>query len=392
MSCLVCSAIDLPDHPGGNVLNVLMTATSYPANDADWRGRFIYDMAESLASSRQVGLRLWAPPGHLPAGVDSAFVGDDGAWLEKLLNQGGIAHLLRRRPLKGGLSAIGLLRRLHRVYRDFDDFDPSTAVVHANWIQNALPLRGTKLPVLITVLGSDLALLRLPGMIAMVRAMLRGRAAILAPNAEWMVPGLEGYFGDLAEIRTIPFGVHGRWFAVERRPEAIGSGDWLVVSRITRAKLGHLLDWGEGLFGERRKLHLLGPMQENIELPGWIECHGPTNPEELIAEWFPKVQGIVTLSIHDEGRPQVMIEAMAAGLPILATDLPAHRDLLADGRTGCLVRARDELVRKLELLDDSRENLRIGTAAQSWVRETIGTWNDSAERFVAAYKNLLERS
>ena len=28
-----------------------MTATSYPADDADWRGRFIYDMAESLASS-----------------------------------------------------------------------------------------------------------------------------------------------------------------------------------------------------------------------------------------------------------------------------------------------------------------------------------------------------
>ena len=172
----------------------------------------------------------------------------------------------------------------------------------------------------------------------------------------------------------------------------IGSGDWLMVSRVTRAKLGHLLDWGEGLFGEKRKLHLLGPMQENIELPGWIEYHGPTNPEDLVSEWFPKVQGLLTLSTHDEGRPQVMIEAMAAGLPILATDLPAHRDLLADGRTGCLVRTRDELVRMLDLLDDPQENLRIGNSAQSWVRETIGTWDDCAERFVAAYKDLLERA
>ena len=71
----------------------------------------------------------------------------------------------------------------------------------------------------------------------------------------------------------------------------IGSGDWLMVSRITRAKLGHLLDWGEGLFGENRKLHLLGPMQENIELPGWIEYHGPTNPAELVSKWFPKRTG-----------------------------------------------------------------------------------------------------
>jgi glycosyltransferase involved in cell wall biosynthesis len=281
------------------------------------------------------------------------------------------------------------------VYRDFAVLDQSTAVVHANWIQNALPLWGTRLPALITVLGSDLALLRLPGMISMVRSMLRGRAAILAPNADWMVPVLERHFGDLAEVWTIPFGVHGRWFAVERQPEAIGSGDWLIVSRVTRAKLGQLLDWGEGLFGKNRKrrLHLLGPMQENIELPGWIEYHGPTNPEELVTRWFPRVQGLITLSTHDEGRPQVIIEAMAAGLPVLANDLPAHRDLLVDGReTGCLVRTQDELVRMLDLLDDPQENLRIGRAAQSWVRETIGAWDDCAERFVAAYKDLLERA
>ena len=369
-----------------------MTASSYPVGDADWRGRFIYDMAESLASSGKVNLRLWAPQGRLPASVASALTEDDAVWLEKLLNQGGIAHLLRRHPIAGGIQAIGMLRRLRRVYQDFAVFDRSTAVVHANWIQNALPLKGTNLPALITVLGSDLALLRLPGMVAMVRAMLRGREAILAPNADWMVSGLEMHFGDLAEIRTIPFGVHGRWFAVERQPEAIGSGDWLMVSRVTRAKLGYLLDWGEGLFGEKRKLHLLGPMQENVELPVWIEYHGPTNPEDLVSEWFPKVQGLLTLSTHDEGRPQVMIEAMAAGLPILATDLPAHRDLLMDGRTGCLVRTRDELVRMLDLLDHPQENLRIGNSAQSWVREAIGGWDNCAERFVAAYKDILERT
>ena len=81
-----------------------MTASSYPAGDADWRGRFIYDMAESLASSGKVNLRLWAPPGRLPAGVASAVTEDDAVWLEKLLNQGGIAHLLRRHPIAGGIA------------------------------------------------------------------------------------------------------------------------------------------------------------------------------------------------------------------------------------------------------------------------------------------------
>ena len=128
------------------------------------------------------------------------------------------------------------------------------------------------------------------------------------------------------------------------------TGDWLMVSRVTKGKLGHLLEWGEGLFGQNRKLHLLGPMQEAIELPDWVEYHGPTNPEALAAEWFPKVCGLITLSSHDEGRPQVMIEAMAAGLPVLASDLPAHRDLLVDGRAGSLLRSPEELARMLNFL------------------------------------------
>ena len=279
-------------------------------------------------------------------------------------------------------ASIGILPFLTR----------STAVVHANWIQNALPLRGTNLPVLITVLGSDLALLRLPGMVAMVRAMLRGRAAILAPNADWMVPGLEKHFGDLAEIRTIPFGVHDRWFAIERQPEAFGSGDWLMVSRVTRAKLGHLLDWGEGLFGHNRRLHLLGPMQETIELPGWIDYHGKTDPNTLAGEWFPKVAGIVTLSTHDEGRPQVMIEAMAAGLPVIASDLPAHLDLVQHRRTGWLAANRAELCEGLAFLEDPVQNRIAGEAGSKWIRESIGMWRDGASRYIAAYQSLLERN
>ena len=96
-----------------------MTATSYPANDTDWRGRFIYDMAESLATSSELDLRLWAPPGQLPVAVRSALLEGDAVWLERLSNLGGIAHLLRQHPLKGGVAAVGLLKRLRCVYRDF---------------------------------------------------------------------------------------------------------------------------------------------------------------------------------------------------------------------------------------------------------------------------------
>lgn len=368
-----------------------MVATSYPSDDVDWRGRFIFDMVESLARNERLNLHLWAPSGKMPATVHSALENGDAVWLREILKRGGIAHLLRKRPVFGAVTALRLLWRLWRVYRDFA-VQGGAVVAHINWLQNALPLIGTRIPAVISVLGSDLALLRLPGMAAGIRGMLVGRKAILAPNAEWMVPVLTRYFGGVAEIRTIPFGVHERWFAIRREPDSFRSGDWLVVSRVTKAKLGHLLDWGERLFGNGRKLHLLGPMQEALDLPAWLEYHGPTNPDSLAREWFPKIAGLLTLSTHSEGRPQVMIEAMAAGIPVVAIDQPAHRDLICDGTTGRLVASMESLQSVLIELDDPTRNRCLGEAARSWVAEVVGTWDDCARRYARAYDDLLERA
>lgn len=370
--------------------DVLMTASSFPEKADDWRGRFIYDMLDGLAGTDSISPAFWGPPGELPGGVEAVLSADDAMWLRRMAGLGGIAHLLRNRPLSGAMTALGLMRRLRRVYRHFEA--SGGALVHVNWLQNALPLAGTSLPALITVLGSDLGLLRLPGMVEALRAVLRRRRVILAPNAEWMVAPLEGFFGDLAEVRAIPFGIHRRWFAVERDNAATASGDWLVVSRITRGKLGHLLEWGEGLFDNRRRLHLLGPMQEQLNLPEWVRHHGATHPQALAEEWFPRVQGLLTLSSHDEGRPQVMIEAMAAGVPIVASELPAHRDLLQDGLGGCLVADREALCEALARLEQPETARATGAAGRRWVAERIGTWDDCAQRYLGAYRDLLERA
>lgn len=357
-----------------------MAATSYPRDGKDWRGRFIADMVAHLGRQEGVQLSLWAPPGELPNRVTSAATAADAAWLERMAAAGGIAHLLRTQPLKAALTGLTLLVRLRRALGR-----EKPALAHINWLQNALALAGSRTPAVITVLGSDFSLLRYPGMVAALRAVLKGRCSLIAPNAGWMVPELRRHFGDLARIQSIPFGVEQRWFAIQRQGNAPGGKRWLVVSRVTRAKLGYLLEWGQGAFGDGRELHLFGPMQEPLSLPDWIRYHGPTHPVALAEEWFPRACGLLTLSRHDEGRPQVMIEAMAAGLPVIATDLAAHRDLLIDQATGRLVNTPAQFIQALADLEDMEENLRIGSAARDWVIQNIGTWDDCARRFTAAY-------
>lgn len=361
-----------------------MSSTSYPENAQDWRGRFIASLAAALARREDIALSLWAPPGELPDNVIAVATPDDARWLRRLSQQGGIAHLLRNRRMFAMATVVQLLARLGRAYRH-----QTADVCHVNWLQNALPLWGTRTPALITVLGSDFGLLHLPGMKALVRAVLRQRRAILAPNAEWMRPELEQAFGDLAEICPIAFGVDDPWFTVIRRPpEQVRH--WLVITRLTRNKIGDLFEWGEGLFGKDRQLHLFGPMQEKIELPPWVQYHGSTHPAELLNNWFPQACGLITLSRHDEGRPQVMLEAMASSLPVIASNLSAHCDIILHRQTGWLVDSVDEFREALTMLEKPGLNQETGKAARTWIKANIGTWDDCAGRYASAYQRLLE--
>lgn len=363
-----------------------MSSTSYPQSPEDWRGRFIANMATAVARRADVALSLWAPPGTLDAPVQSATTPTDAVWLHRLAQQGGIAHLLRTRKLKAVGATGGLLVRLGLAYRQ-----QQTDVVHVNWLQNALPLWGTHTPALITVLGTDFALLRLPGMRLALRAVLRQRRAILAPNAEWMRPALEHAFGDVAEVRAIAFGVDEAWLRMERTPATDGVRRWLAITRLTHKKIGDLFTWGEGLFDAQRQLHLFGPMQEPIDLPLWVHYHGPTHPKALAQDWFPQASGLITLSRHDEGRPQVMLEAMAAGLPVLASQLPAHCDLLQHQKTGWIAATQADTAAGLAWLEDPQHGAPTGQAARQWIKTTLGSWDDAAARYVQAYRDLLAR-
>lgn len=348
------------------------------------------DMITALSARADIDLRIWGPPGPVPATAQCVTSDKEARWLRRLLEQGGIAHLLTRHPVRGTLAAGRLIRYLRAAYSRNTD----VAVTHVNWLQNALPLRGIDLPAVISVLGTDFRLLSLPGMRFALRQAIGRRRCIIAPNAHWMAPALERHFGDLAEIRTVPFGVDAKWYAVSHGLVGPRPRKWLVVLRVTRRKMGQLFEWGQGLFDDSDQLHLLGPMQEKVEMPPWVHYHGPVDPDTLMGKWYPDIAGMITLSEHSEGRPQVILEAMACGIPVIASDIAAHRDVIQNGLTGYLVSSQDDLASALKQLSTTDINLKVGRAAKEWMRREIGTWDDCAERYFQAYRQVagtLER-
>jgi glycosyltransferase involved in cell wall biosynthesis len=369
-------------------LRILFVSTSYPLDDKDWRGVFTANLVNALSSDNKINLALWVPLGKLPHSALNISTASEANWLRRLMKQGGIAHILRTRgPFAVG-TILRLLLSLRNMYRREYNYD----VAHINWLQNAIPLWGFSIPAVISVLGSDFKLLKLPGMTSLLRRVIKQRKCIIAPNADWMVPALKKSFGDIAEIRSVPYGVHQKWFNIKRKPQKDKTLEWIAVTRLTKKKLGPLFNWGKDIFGKNNKLHLFGPMQETLSIPEWIVYHGPVSPDELWDKWFPRCLGLITLSQHDEGRPQVILEAMAAGLPIIASDILAHQDIIEHRINGWIVSDPQDLKDAISFFNTREAVSRAGESARSWVLKNIGTWDDCSGRYITAYQDLLGRN
>ena len=363
---------------------VVMVSTSYPRSGDDWQGLFIRKIAAAVASRNNLQLGIWAPDGPREDAIEYLCSEGDIAWLQKLTDAGGIAHRLRSSPLSGGLQAVSLLRRLRGLYRrEMADTD----LFHINWLQNAVPLYGLGAQAVVTVLGSDYQLLSLPGMVRLLRGVFQSNHCILAPNADWMVAGLRSRFGDVAEVRAVNFGIDRPWFEIEPAVTDPVS-NWLCVIRVTEAKVGPLFEWGGQFFNNNRQLHLIGPNQGNLAIPRWVNYHGSLPASELLDTWYPKATGFITLSQHAEGKPQVLLETLAAGLPVIASDISAHREIIDPGKHGYLVNSQEEFGAALQRLSDPEVHGAMSMQCREDARRLYGSWDDCADRYCELYEEL----
>jgi glycosyltransferase involved in cell wall biosynthesis len=73
---------------------------------------------------------------------------------------------------------------------------------------------------------------------------------------------------------------------------------------------------------------------------------------------------------YREGMPRALLEAMATGLPVVATDIRGCREEVVDGETGLLVPPRDHYAlgeAMLRILSDGEMAARMGRAGRQRV-------------------------
>jgi glycosyltransferase involved in cell wall biosynthesis len=103
---------------------------------------------------------------------------------------------------------------------------------------------------------------------------------------------------------------------------------------------------------------------------------------------------VCVLSSRAEGLGNVVLEYMAAGRPVVATDVGGVREAVIDGETGHLVAAGDDeamAARIVSLLENPDGARRMGTRGRARA-ETHFSGAILRERTIALYESLLDRS
>lgn len=102
---------------------------------------------------------------------------------------------------------------------------------------------------------------------------------------------------------------------------------------------------------------------------------------------------ITALTSRREGTPNVLLESMACGVPVVATDVADNAYIVPQGRGGHVVPLDDDAAmadRMLELIADERRRNAMGAAAREWVVAEFSAGR-MAEKTVSVYREVLRR-
>lgn len=109
-------------------------------------------------------------------------------------------------------------------------------------------------------------------------------------------------------------------------------------------------------------------------------------------QWYSNASVFVIASI-EEGLATVIAQAMACGLPVVATKNTGAVDLITDGIEGFIVPPRDPAAlqeKVLYLYENPEVRLQMAHAALERVKR-LGGWDDYGNRITAAYQDACNR-
>jgi glycosyltransferase involved in cell wall biosynthesis len=339
-------------------MHLLVLTSTFPRWERDTEPGFVFDLCRHLTSGHDITVLAPHAPGakreEVLGGVKVVRFRYGPASWEKLTYDGGIMANLRRNPLLYFMLPLFFLAQLGSLMNLVRRIQP--AAVHGHWIvPQGLVLAAARVfsretfRAICTVHGSDVSALR-----GSVWARLRRWAAMrcdrLVAVSEALKTQLVSEGCPAERIDVVPMGTDLRDLFVPDGSARNGT-EILFVGRLVPGKGADVLIRAfPGILARQPEATLTvvggGPERENLDELArrlGIESHivfaGPV-PHTELAKCYRRA-ALLVLPSREEGFGLVLIEALGCGCPVVASDLPAIRGILGEGKTGRLFRAGD---------------------------------------------------
>jgi teichuronic acid biosynthesis glycosyltransferase TuaC len=307
----------------------------------------------------------------------------------------GLTYALAVLPALRRLDARGLVVHAHCAYPD--------------GVGVALAARRLGLPYAITAHGSDINVYARRRLLRwQIRRAMAGAAAIIAVSSDLRgkLSGLLGPAAAVARLHHVPCaGYDPAVFFPRERPalrQALGLAPGgrlaLFVGQLVPIKaVDRLIEaWrrlhAEGRVGAADRLVLVGEGRCRAELEAQARAGGVADrvtfagalPQAAVARWMGAAD-LLCLPSRNEGTPNVVVEALASGVPVVASRVGGVPELVADEDTGLLVPPGDA---------SALAGAIAGALGRAWdperVRLTVAhlTWERIAAQTVACLSEI----
>ena len=412
-----------------SLLKVLLLTTSFPLTKESRSGIFIQKMVNHLPDNIQVTVLT---PDSAEAGSQASadysvdysvlpFRYAPKPWQQLAHGSGGIIAALSRNKLLFLLLPPFLLSNLLTCCYLTRKMD----VLHANWSINGVIAGMSGLlfgkPVMTTLRGSDVNLIEKSALMRqLVHFSLRFSDLIITVSPSLQEKLVEHFPQYSAKIQVICNGIEQAFFDAGNGKYAADADEkdikkisleetrtgpapvrFLYVGNLTAGKgVDIILKAAASLPVENWLLDIIGdgPEREALEmycqeqaLNDKVTFHGSAPPEDM--PLLMAGADVFVFASFAEGRPNVVLEAMAVGLPVIAGEIPAVSDLIQDGQQGLLfppgnVSSLAEHI--LFLTNRPAERRKMGRKARESIRAMGLSWQEAARAYASLYTEIVE--
>lgn len=395
-----------------SVYRLLSLTTSFPLHSDGCAGVFVRRLYENLPTHWQVDV-VCPDDSRYQSSVD----GDRGRdtslrihavrYAPRILQvlaqgSGGVVAGLRRAPWRVALVPVLLFCLAWRCARTARYAD----LIHANWaICGAIASvvgKIIKRPVVTTLRGDDVARAGRSWLERrLLDAAVNGSRSIVCVSEAMAIQLRANYPKRACDIHVCLNGVDDAFLQVARSSSVPGCLRIAAVgSLIERKGYDLLIDAVARMqHRDRVRVRIAGDGPERSQLLQRATALGIADCFDFMGELAPELipqfladADVFILTSRSEGRPNVVIEALAAGLPVVSSALPGIDGLVKHGENGWMVEIGDIAGFACaldEAFADPDERVRRAAFAREHMRVKEQSWAKTGQSYDRLFMNAL---